>query len=157
MYSLHPHIIFLCELKKTLVYAFKNMCELTLAERFPKYHSRQREEKVALPTGFLYSQLCMFCSPHRNQSGIAHPLSNWFLAAPAALATCAQRDHPRGSHRSCRTRRQKYCFLQIFFILIHFNSVTPGVLVFVHSLWWCRFNSPFTCTPPANSIHAISF
>lgn len=52
----------------------------------PFHLHKSRTGKVAadpLPTWFLYSQLCMFCSPHQSRSGIAHPWSNWFLAALA--------------------------------------------------------------------------
>lgn len=45
-------------------------------------------------------QRCTFYNQHQNQSGTAHPLNNLFRGAQEAWATCVQKDHPGGNHKS---------------------------------------------------------
>ena len=47
-------------------------------------------------------QLYTFYNQHQSQSGTVHPLNNLFQGAQGAWATCAQKDHPAGSHKSWR-------------------------------------------------------
>lgn len=54
-----------------------------------------------------YLQRCTFYNRRQNQSGTARPWSNLSQGVPAASATCAQRDHPAGSHRSWGKKKKK--------------------------------------------------